>query len=416
MSTTLDRAWRDERARIVASLARRFADLTLAEDATQEAFAAAATAWPRTGTPDRPGAWLMTTAYRKAIGIRRKQRPTESLDEAFADVEAPTAYAGDVPGVGGGNPAAIDDDLFVLMTTCCHPALHTDARIALTLRHVCGLTVAEIAAGFVVAEATMAKRLVRARRKILDAGIAFTPPSAEDLPGRVDDVRTVVYLVFTEGHLSAGTGSAVRVDLCEEAVWLARLLHGLDPGDAESCGLLALLLIQHSRRAARFDALGRLVPLLEQQRESWDRSAIDEARGLLAGAHHGHPGPRQVEAAIALLHVAGDAPNWARIADLYGVLARLAPSPVVEVNRSLAVGRADGPQAGLAVLAPVLADPHMARYAPLFAVQADLLESSGDVAGARSAWERAAELATNPEQVSALRLRHNRLPHDSTGS
>ncbi len=388
----LDVAWKHERARIVGSLARRFRDLTIAEDAVQEAFSEAATRWPTDGTPDRPGAWLSTTAYRKAIGMIRRQKPTVDVD-SIALPETPPA-----DGAGAG---ALDNDLFGLILTCCHPALSPEARIALTLRHVCGLTTAEISAGFVTTEAAMAKRLVRARSKIRDAGFTFDPPSDIDIADRLDDIHTVIYLVFTEGYLASGEGPAVRADLCDEAIWLARQVHRLHPDD-ESTGLLALLLLHNARRDARQDETGRLVPLLEQARSTWDAGAIDEARELLAGSGRTTLGPYQVEAAIALLHVASAEPDWARIADLYGVLNRLAPSPVAQVNRAYAVGRADGPQAGLSILRPMLAGGELARYPSLHAVHADLLHRSGDVDTAIAAWMTGAAVADNPSHKAAM--------------
>jgi RNA polymerase sigma-70 factor (ECF subfamily) len=378
------------RAWVVATLARRFRDLTLAEDAVQEAFAAAARRWPIDGVPERPGAWLTTTAHRQAIGILRRRRPVADVEQ-LGDLVAP-----DPP------ERSFDDDLLVLLLTCCHPALDQVSRVALTLRHVCGLSTAEIAAAFVVSEAAMSKRLVRARRKIIDAGIAFEPPAAADLGARVDDVRAVVYLVFTEGYLASGDGPPVRAELCDEAIWLARQLHTLLPDDDETTGLLALLLLQDARRAARLDGTGSLVPLADQRREDWDRPAIEEARTLLGQAGRGPLGRYRVEAAIALLHMAGEEPAWARIADLYAVLDRVAPSPVVEVNRALAVGMADGPHAGLSVLAPVLDDPRFQSYVPLHAVHAHLRELAGDREAAIAAWERAAAATDNPAQREAL--------------
>jgi RNA polymerase sigma-70 factor (ECF subfamily) len=386
----LEVAWRDERARVVATLARRFRDLTLAEDAVQEAFTAAARRWPIDGVPERPGAWLTTTAHRQAIAILRRRRPVADL-ERLGDLLAPEPPE-----------TTFDDDLLVLLLTCCHPALDQVSRVALTLRHVCGLSTAEIAAAFVVSEAAMSKRLVRARRKIVDAAISFEPPGPADLEVRIDDVRAVIYLVFTEGHLSSGDGPAVRAELCDEAIWLARQLCALRPADDESAGLLALLLLQDARRAARLDPSGALVPLAEQQRDLWDAAAIDEARRLLGGAARTPVGRYRLEAAIALLHTADAEPNWPRIADLYRLLDRVSPSPVVEVNRALAVGMADGPHAGLSVLAPVLDDARFQGYAPLHAVHAQLREMAGERTAAIAAWQLAAEVADNPVQRAAL--------------
>lgn len=394
--TPLERAFREERAQVVATLARRLGDLQLAEDAVSEAFAAAAVTWPSAGVPSRPGAWLTTTAWRKALDVLRRDR---SSPGATVDAPAPPA-----PESGLHD----EDDLLQLLLTCCHPALALDARVALTLRHVAGLTVPEIAAGFLVAEETMAKRLVRARTKIRQSGIRFELPLPEGLTDRLPGVLAVLYLVFTEGHLASGDGAAVRTELCEEAIWLARQVRRLVPDDAETAGLLALMLLQHSRAGARQDESGRLLPYAEQDRSRWDERAITEARALLATTGRGPVGPYQVQAAIAALHAAAASPddvNWPRIADLYGLLERIAPSPVVTVNRAVAVGRADGPRAALALLGPVLAAGRLAGYAPLHAAHADLLERAGQGAAALAAWRLAATLTRNPAEQAALARR-----------
>lgn len=394
MESDVERIWRDERARIVGSLARRFRDLSLAEDATQEAFLTASSRWAVEGMPDNPGAWLQTTAYRKAIGLIRRRRPTVEIAET---AEPSDEHSLDAPSVS-------DDDLFALVLTCCHPALAAEVRVALTLRHVCGLDVAEIAAAFVVPEPTMAKRLVRAREKIRRAGITFDPPTDAALDERLDDVRSVIYLVFNEGYLSSDAQRPVRPDLCDEAIWLARHLYSLRPDD-ETTGLLALLLIQHARRAARVETSGRLVPLAEQDRAAWDHTAISEARTLLAGCGSTTLGGYRVEAAIAALHVASDPPDWSRIADLFGVLGRISPSPIVAVHHAFAVGMSDGARTGLALLEPVIADGRLARYPPLHAAYAELLERAGDDGAARIAWQRAADLSESPSQRAALLTR-----------
>ncbi|HXV92750.1 MAG TPA: sigma-70 family RNA polymerase sigma factor [Pseudonocardia sp.] len=396
--SALERAWREERAAVLATVARRLGDLQLAEDAVQEAFAVAATRWPVDGLPDRPGAWLTTTAWRKALDLRRRERAGllpdgEVLDRPVRD-----------PGPEGAPGAEIADDLLALLLTCCHPALSTEAQIALTLRHVAGLTTREIAAAFLVTEATMTKRLVRARAKIRDARIPFALPDRAALPQRLDAARAVVYLVFNEGYLASGGGPPVRAELCAEAVWLARQLHRLVPGEPETTGLLALLLLQNARAGARRDPAGGLVPYEEQDRTRWDRGAVTEARELLATTGGGPLGPYQVEAAIALLHAVAPSAaeiDWVRVAELYAVLGRIAPSPVVEVNRAVALGHARGPAAGLAALGTALADPRLARYLPLHAAHAGLLERAARP-GAASAWRHAAELADNPAQRELL--------------
>ncbi len=396
---SLERVWRSERGRIVGSLARRFGDLGLAEDALQEAFASAQQRWPVDGEPDRPGAWLQTVAYRNAIGMIRKQRSSVEL-EGGADAAHLAAPSG---------RGSVDDDLLGLLLACCHPALSSEARIALTLRHVCGLTIEEISAGFVVPDATMSKRLVRARAKIKEAKIPFSVPDDQTVRERISDIHTVIYVVFTEGHLASGTGDAVRTDLCEEAIWLARQIVELQPASDESRGLLALLLLQHARHPARLDPNGRLLRIDEQDSERWDQTAIEEAKGLLADPAVTTLGPYRVEAAIAALHSAQDGPDWARIADLYGVLSRLAPSPIVEINRSIAVGRADGPHAGLAVIEPILNSGRLDRYPHAHAAHAELLEQAGDVHSAIEAWQRGAEVSANRTQRNAMAARWQKL-------
>jgi RNA polymerase sigma-70 factor (ECF subfamily) len=400
VTAPVERAWREERAAVVAAVARRLGDLQLAEDAVQEAFAAATARWPVTGVPDRPGAWLTTTAWRKALDVLRRERfPTYAGHEPPEPPQDPGRRGAEDGDIG------VTDDLLRLILTCCHPALAIEARVALTLRHVAGLTTREIAAAFLVSEATMSKRLVRARAKIRDAGITFALPDRDALPERLAAVHSVVYLVFTEGHLATGDGPPIRAELCDEAVWLARQLHGLAPSDGETTGLLALLLLQHSRSPARQDADGLLIPYEHQDRGRWDAEAIAEARALLATTGSGGLGPYQVQAAIAALHAAApdvDGLRWASVADLYRVLARLAPSPVVEINRAVAVGRADGARAGLAVLAPVLDGGRLEAYAPLHAAHADLLERAGDPVAAEAAWRRAAAAVTNPAQREHL--------------
>ena len=381
---------------MVATVARRLGDLQLAEDAVSEAFAAAAATWPSAGVPDRPGAWLTTTAWRKALDAVRRDRsaPGGIIDGAVPPAPEPGLHQ--------------EDDLLQLVLTCCHPALAVEARVALTLRHVAGLSVPEIAAGFLVAEETMAKRLVRARTKIRQTAISFELPGPEDLAERLSSVQAVLYLVFTEGHLASGDGPAVRAELCDEAIWLARQVHRLLPDDAETTGLLALMLLQHSRSDARHDDAGRLLAFAEQDRARWDHRAITEARALLGTTGRSPVGQYQVQAAIAALHAAAttaDDVNWPRIADLYGLLDRVAPSPVVTVNRAVAVGRADGPRAALALLAPVLAEGRLSDYAPLHAAHADLLERAGDATAAGAAWRRAAELSRNPAEQAALERR-----------
>jgi RNA polymerase sigma-70 factor (ECF subfamily) len=406
VNTVAEAVWRDERAAVVATLARRLGDLALAEDATQEALAAAAARWPAAGVPDRPGAWLMTAAWRNALDMLRRERAHRRDPREWGAGVEPALPAGDSP------PAApsleAEDDLLTLVLTCCHPALAPEARVALTLRHVAGRAAAQIAAAFLVTEPTMTKRLVRARAKIKRTGIRFTVPEPRELADRMAAVHAVVYLVFSEGYHASAGGPPVRPELCDEAIWLARQLHRLMPGDRETVGLLALMLLQHARSDARTAADGSLLNYARQDRSRWDGAAIEEARRLLGQAGRGALGPYQVQAAIALLHAVAPAPeavDWARVADLHGVLSRIAPSPVSEVNRAVAVGRADGPRSGLAVLAPILRRGDLAGYPPLHAAHADLLERAGERERAQAAWELAAELTANPAQRAELQRR-----------
>jgi RNA polymerase sigma-70 factor, ECF subfamily len=380
----LERAFREEWSAIVAALARRIG-LQAAEDAAAEAFAAAARAWSD-GMPPNPGGWLMLTARRKAVDQLRRDRAV-SVGPELLEAAAPGA-AGTVAG----------DDRLAMIFACCHPAFALPVRVAMTLRYVAGLTTPQIAAAFLTPEPTMAQRLVRAKRKIADAGIRFEMPGTEALAGRLAGVRTVVYLVFNEGYAASGGDELIRSELCEEAIWLGRLLHRLLPADTETSGLLALMLLHHSRAATRQDAEGHAVPLSRQDRGRWDAALIAEGTAVLdAAVARREPGPYQVEAAIAALHAAApgfEATDWPQIAALYGTLARLTPSPVVEINRAVAVGMADGPQAGLTILEPVLAAGTLTGYAPLHAAHADLLERLGSDE-APAAWARAAKAAGN---------------------
>lgn len=399
----LEHAFREEWAAVVATLARRLGDLQAAEDATAEAFTVAARVWARDGVPPRPGAWLTVTAWRKALDQLRRDRPVTADPELLSGI-------GQDPGEEAAMTAAhLVDDRLGMVFACCHPALAPEVRVAMTLRYVAGLTTREIASAFLVPEATLAQRLVRAKRKIRQSGIRFAVPEPGRLAERLAGVRAVVYLVFNEGYTATGGSRLVRTDLCDEAIWLARLLQRLLPADAENEGLLALMLLHHSRAATRQDADGRPVLLAGQDRQRWDRALIAEGTAILdAAVARRAPGPYQLQAAIAAVHAQAASfagTDWPQIAALYGELARRAPSPVVEVNRAVAVGMADGPNAGLAVLAPVLASGALADYAPLHAAHADLLERLGRPGEAAAAWARAAAATDNAALRGELRRR-----------
>ena len=388
-------AHRRDWAQVFAATARFTRDLDLAEECTQDAYAQALQTWPRTGIPDRPGAWLTTTARNRALdALRRESVLRRSL---------PLLVAEPVPGPEDGFAS---DDRLRLVFTCCHPALSRDAQVALTLRLVCGLSTVEVARAFLVQEATMAARITRAKKKIAAARIPYRTPSPEHLGERLDAVLGVVYLIFTTGHTAPTGTRLVRADLVDCAIGLARMLHLLMPREYEITALLALLLLVDVRRDSRVSASGRLVLLAEQDRSRWDRAQIGEAAALVTEALRGRPPTRYaVEAAIAAVHA--QAPSWAEtdwteIVGLYDVLRELWPSPVVELNRAVAIGMRDGPAAGLDALAPLLAEPALATYGYLSAARADFLRRLGRLIEAAEAYEEALTLTDNEVERAFL--------------
>jgi RNA polymerase sigma-70 factor (ECF subfamily) len=382
----------------VAAVTRYAGDLTVAEDAVQDACAAALAQWPAEGLPASPRAWLIGTARHKALDrVRRDARRAGKEADAVREARPPRPT--------GGWAASTDDEL-ALIFTCCHPALDPAARIGLTLRTVCGLSTTEIAAAFLVPEPAMAQRLVRAKRKIRQAGIAFRVPAPGDLPARLGAVLRVVYLVFTEGHLATGGGTLVRAGLCEQAIRLARALAALLPGEPEVTGLLALLLLTDARRGARTGPDGDLVLLAEQDRGRWDRAMIAEGEDLVEQALRcSRPGPYQIQAAIAACHsgaaTAGDT-DWREIALLYGELIRYEPTPMVAANRAVAVAMSEGPAAGLVILDSVAHDPRLARWPQLHIARAELLRRLNRPTEAAAAYETA--LALNPSAPTRTHL------------
>ncbi|MEH1030751.1 RNA polymerase sigma-70 factor (ECF subfamily) [Micromonospora profundi] len=403
VGSSVEAVFREERGRLLASLVHRFGDLDLAEEVTSEAIEAALVHWPAEGVPSRPGAWLLTTARRRAVDRLRRDRV---LATRLAVLQAEAERAGPAP------PADADrdlpDDRLALFFTCAHPALPAQDRGALTLRFLAGLTTTEVARAFLVPPTTMAQRLVRAKRKIRDARIPFRVPGADELPERLPTVLQAVYSIFTEGYAASSGPDLQRTDLTEEAIRLARILRRLLPGEQEVAGLLALMLLTDARRAARTGPDGEVVLLDDQDRTRWDHAMIDEGRALvLVALTGGQPGPYGVQAAIAALHdEAADvaSTDWPQVVALYDVLLTMVPSPVVALNRAAAVAMRDGPEAGLALLDGLADDPRLRGYHLYPATRADLLRRLGrDDEAAASYRSALALVGTEPERAHLLR-------------
>ncbi len=398
----VDAVWRSDWGRILATLIRLVGDFEVAEDAAQEAFAAAVDQWRTSGVPESPRAWIIQTARHKAIDhIRRRAR----LEEKLESYVPPQIFHQPDHGT-----AEIPDDRLRLIFTCCHPALALEAQVALTLRTLGGLETGEIARAFLVPEATMAQRLVRAKRKIRDAGIPYAVPSALDMPERIEAVLTVIHLVFNEGYAPTRGEALVRTDLCAEAIRLGNLIRTLisPHPPAEASGLVALMLLHDSRRAARLNNAGDLVVLEEQDRSRWDHAKIAQALPLVEEALRGGPGPFALQAAIAALHCQAVRPeetDWAQIVRLYDVLERLQASPIVSLNRAVAVAIVGGPHEGLVLIDALAASGELDSYHLLHAARADLLRRIGSTEEAAKSYRRALSLVSNESERRFLERR-----------
>ena len=404
----VEAVYRAESRRVLATLIRLLGDFELAEEAMHDAFASAMEQWPREGVPANPRAWLVSTGRFKAIdAVRRRARFDASLPE-LAERAAP-----DKPDVGALDEEGVEDDRLRLIFTCCHPALPSEARVALTLREVCGLTTEEIARAFLTPSPTLAQRIVRAKSKIREAGIPYELPARPDLPERLDAVLQVIYLVFNEGYSASSGSSVTRADLSGEAIRLGRLLLELLP-EAEVQGLLALMLLHESRRVARASPDGNLVLLEDQNRSLWDRSQILEGVALVERAlASGRFGPYTLQAAIAAVHAqapSAQATDWGRIVDLYELLAQVAPSPVVDLNHAVAVAMRDGPARGLALIEAILGRGELEDYYLAHAARADLCRRLQRTADARASYRRALELTRQEPERRFLEHRLAELP------
>jgi RNA polymerase sigma-70 factor, ECF subfamily len=401
----IEAVWKIESARVIAGLTRILRDVGVAEELAQDALVAALEQWPESGIPENPGAWLMGTAKHRAIDFLRRgtliERSHEDLGREVAEREMA------VPDLAAAMDDVIGDDMLRLVFIACHPVLSTDARVALTLRLLGGLTTDEIARAYLVAEPTIAQRIVRAKRTLTEAQVPFEVPRGAEFTERLVSVLQVLYLIFNEGYSATAGDDWLRPALCEEALRQGRILAGLVPGEAEVHGLVALMEIQASRAKARVNALGEPILLLDQDRGRWDRLLINRGLAALERAERlgGMRGPYAIQAAIAACHArarSGEETDWERIAELYGELGEVVPSPVVELNRAVAVGMARGPAAGLELVDPLVSDPALGNYHLLPSVRGDLLKKLGRMAEARAEFERAASITRNVREKNLL--------------
>ncbi len=410
MSAAVEDLLRRHAPQVLGALVRRYGHFDAAEDAVQEALLAASGRWPEQGVPDNPRGWLIRVASRRLTDELRSEEARRRREETAAALTPRDDFRAPPPGEAR-HPAA--DDTLTLLLLCCHPALTGPSRVALTLRAVGGLTTAEIARAFLVPEATMAQRISRAKKTLKDAGARFRRPEPAELPGRFAAALHVLYLIFNEGYTATSGAALRRADLAAEAIRLARAVHTLAPDSGEAAGLLALMLLTDARRDARSGPGGALVPLDEQDRGRWDRAQIEEGVALVSRAlTTAALGPYQVQAAIAAVHDEAERAedtDWRQILGLYDLLERLAPSPVVSLNRAVAVAMADGPRAGLDLLASLADEPQLAEHHRLDAVRAHLLELAGETAAAREAYGRAAERTLSVPEQRYLQLRAARL-------